>query len=146
MRRIAGSPLIPDELVVLLAPHHTREGSIRVVLEITAGNMIPGVSGHVGGRTRLKREIRTWGYILALNVSEVLRHRQGAYTKIEIIGLLFPFLDYVVEFLFVEIVFLFLGQSETDDFGKLANQSSPVTGHILRTCALSGTNATRVVE
>lgn len=81
---VAVGPLLPDELVVLLAPHHTRE-------------------------------------CLTLDVTEVVGHRQGADTVIEVISLLSSSLHDIVKHFFVEIRFLLLRKPETDNYSLMSD-------------------------
>lgn len=52
---------------------------------------------------------------LSLNVAQVIRHRQGAYSVVKVVGFLFAALDNVIKFLFVEIRLSLLGEAKTNN-------------------------------
>lgn len=79
--RISIGPLIPNELIILLAPHHTRES-------------------------------------LALNVTQVITHWEGADAVVKVVRFVSALLDGVIEFLFIEICLAILAKSETNHYDQ----------------------------
>lgn len=89
MGRVAICPLVPDELVVLLAPHHAREG-------------------------------------LALDITKIIGHWQGADSIIKVICFLASLFDYLIENLFIEVLLVLSRESETNNYQCVSAQYSNI--------------------